>query len=128
MTALRVSAVLTWLVSVGFGGPTPFVASRLLRTGELPWFRELFPMYAGPFFDRCSHSVFVVLLAVFATVCTADAFAGWLVWSGMRAGAWMMIALLGVELIFWIGFALPIPPAIAVLRFGALIWGWASLT
>ena len=127
MWALRVSALLTGLVAVGFGAPTPFVATHLLRTGKLPTFMGMFPMYGGGFCSRWSHSVFVVLLALFAMTCTADAFAAWLVWNGSRVGAWLMFALLPVEVVFWIGFALPIPPIIAVVRFALLVLGWASL-
>jgi len=127
MLALRISAALTCLVAAGFGAPTPYAATHLLRHGKLPTFLGMFPMYGGGFFTRTSHPVFVILLALFAMVCTADCFAGWLAWNGLRVGAWLMIALVPLEAVFWIGFALPIPPILAVVRFALLIAGWASL-
>jgi len=125
--ALRISAVLTCFVELGFGAPTPFVAAYLLSHGKLPTFMGLFPMYGAGFSERLSTRGFVVSLAIFAAVCAADFFAGVLLWNGARLGAYMMIALLPVEAVFWFGYALPIPPIWAVLRFGFLIAGWSSL-
>jgi hypothetical protein len=127
MLALRVSAVLTCLIEVDFGAPAPFVAGYLLKNGKLPTFLGLFPMYGGPFFERSSARSFVVSLAVFAAICTVGVFAGALLWNGAKLGAHMMIALLPIEAAFWVGYALPIPPIWALLRFGFLLAGWSSL-
>jgi len=127
MTALRVSAVLTCFIQVGFGAPTPFVAAYLLNHGKLPTFMGLFPMYGAGFYERLSARGFVVSLAIYAAVCAAGFFSGVLLWSGAKVGAYMMIALLPLEAAFWIGYALPIPPIWALLRFGFLIAGWSAL-
>ena len=127
MLSLRICAALTALLGLGFGAPIPFVATRLLRSGKLPTFFGLFPMYGGTWFGRCSSERFVLLLALFLAICAADLFAGWLVWDGSRAGAWLTIALLPLEATCWYGFTLPIPPLISLVRFACLAIGWASL-
>ena len=89
--------------------PTVFVAVHLIQRGTLPTFFGLFPMYGGPWFSRVGHGTFALLLVAFLVVTLAAAWAGWLVWDGSRAGAVLSLALLPVEAVFWIGFALPIP-------------------
>ena len=127
MLALAIAGALTILVALGFAVPAPFVAVHLLRHGELPSFMGMFPMYGGGPFERTSHETFVMLLGVFGAVLALDAFAGWLLWNREPMGAYITIALLPFEAIFWYGFALPIPPINAVLRFAALALGWSAL-
>jgi hypothetical protein len=111
--ALKASAVLMWIVAVGFGAPAPFVATYLLRERSLPIFMGLFPMYGGGFFERWSP--------VF------ELFAGMLVWHGEQVGALITLALLPIELAFWAGFAVPIPPLTAVVRVAVFLAGWSAL-
>lgn len=127
MLALKASAVLMWLVAFGFGVPAPFVASHLLRERTLPTFIGLFPMYGGGMFERFSPEVFAALLGLFTALCGLEAFAGWLLWQGEPLGALITIALLPIEVVFWAGFAVPIPPLIAIARLGLLAAGWSSL-
>jgi hypothetical protein len=54
------------------------------------------------------------LLAAFLLVCAAELIAGWMLWQGRRAGIMLAIALLPVEFVFWIGFALPFGPTLGV--------------
>jgi len=116
-----------WLIALGFGGPTPFAAAHLLRTGSLPIFMGAFPAYGGGLFQRLSPEAFVVCLGLFAAVCALDAYSAVLVWNAERIGAVLMLALVPFELAFWLGFALPIPPVFAVARL-ALLWaGWSTL-
>lgn len=128
MLALRASAALMWLVALGFGAPTPYAAVRLLRDGKLPTFIGMFPMYGGGFFERASHRTFVAVLGLFALLCVVEGFAGWQLWQGARLGAWMTILLLPIEIVFWAGFALPIPPTLAVVRLVLLAIGWSALS
>jgi hypothetical protein len=127
MVALRVSAALMSLVALGFGSPLPWVADHLLRERTLPTFFDMFPMYGGPLFARCSHSVFVVTLGAFMAVCAAELFAAYLLWCGHRLGAQITLALLPVEIAAWVAFALPIPPVVCVARIILLLVGWSAL-
>ncbi len=58
------------------------------------------------------------LLIVFALVCATEVVAVWLLWRGRRAGIVLALVLLPVEIAFWIGFALPFGPPLAVVRTG----------
>ncbi len=116
-----------WLVAAGFGIPAPFVASYFLRERTLPTFMGLFPMYGGGLFDRFSPEVFAVFLGLFTALCGLEAYAGWLLWNGQQLGAVMTLALLPIAVVFWVGFAVPIPPFIAVARIALLAAGWSDL-
>ena len=49
-------------------------------------------------------------------VCAAEVVVGVLLWSGATAAPWLALALLPVELVFWIGFALPVGPLLGLAR------------
>jgi hypothetical protein len=115
------------LVAAGVGIPAPFVASYFLRERMLPSFMDLFPMYGGGLFDHFSPEVFAVLLGLFTALSAIEAYAGWLLWNGEPLGAGMTLVLLPIEIVFWVGFAVPIPPVIAVVRLGLLAAGWSAL-
>jgi hypothetical protein len=125
--ALQASSALMWLVAAGFGIPAPFVASYFLRERMLPSFMGLFPMYGGGLFDRLSPEVFAVLLGLFTALSAVEAYAGWLLWNREPLGAGMTLVLLPIEIVFWVGFAVPIPPVLAVVRVGLLAAGWSAL-
>jgi hypothetical protein len=116
-----------WLVAAGFGIPAPFVASHYSKAGTLPSFMGLFPMYGGGPLDRFSPEVFAVFLGLFTALCALEAYAGWLLWNGEPVGARMTLVLLPVEVAFWVGFAVPVPPLIAIVRLGLLAAGWSAL-
>jgi hypothetical protein len=103
----RAAAVLTWVYAAGFGIPAIPVSGYLLSHGSLPWFLDLFPMYGGPWSSRLSAGTFVALLAVFLVVTGLAAWSAWWLWQGRKVGALVNLALLPVEAIFWVGFALP---------------------
>lgn len=116
-----------WLVAAGFGIPAPFVASYYLRERTPPLFMGLFPMYGGGPFDRFSPEVFAVLLGLFTALCALEAYAGWILWNGEPLGARITLVLLPIEVAFWVGFAVPFPPLIAIVRLGLLAAGWSAL-
>ena len=128
MGSIRIAAALTVLMALGFALPAPWVIERLRRTGTLPTFFGLFPMYGGPAFARVSHPMFSVLLASFAVVLALDVIAGWLLWKGDRNGAVLTLALLPIEAAYWAAFALPIPPLVAVVRIALIAIGWSAIT
>ena len=124
----RAAAAVTWVYAAGFGLPAPIVAAYLVREGRLPNFLGLFDMYAGPWSERLEQRTFVALLGAFLGVSAINAWSGWLIWRGRRSGAVLNLALLPVEAIFWVGFALPIPWLLGATRVGLLAASWKSLT
>ncbi len=127
MRSAHVGALLIWAYAAGFAVPVAYVAPYLVRNGRLPTFFDLFPMYGGPWSTRVGTGTFVALLISFAALALAVAWAGWLVWQGSRTGAVLSLALLPVEAVFWIGFALPIPWALGIARVVFLALAWKSL-
>lgn len=128
MIFARIAAVATWVYAAGFGLPAIPIAIYHLNTGRLPMFFDLFPMYGGRWAGRFSPGIFSALLIAFLLVLLVTAFAAWLVWEGLRTGAVMSLALLPVEIVFWIGFDLPIPWIVGIARVVLLILAWNSLS
>lgn len=128
MTHWRIAAVVTWAYAAGFGLSTIPVALYLRRRGQLPEFFDLFEMFGGPWSARLAQRTFIMLLLTFLVVNVVTAWAAWLVWNGSKPGAVLSLALLPVEGVFWIGFALPIPWLLGALRLVLLVLGWRSVT
>ena len=128
MTTLRAAAIVTWVYAAGFGLSAIPVAVYLRQRGRLPTFFDLFEMYGGPWSARVSRGTFELLLIAFLVVAVAVAWTAWLVWNGSRAGAILALALIPIEIVFWIGFALPIPWLLGAARVILLLLGWKSLS
>lgn len=120
----RIAAIVTWVYAAAFGLPAIPIAVFVSRERALPWFLDLFPMYGGPWSNSGRWTAVAWLLAAYFAVTLVAAFAGVLLWRGMRAGAILTFVLIPVEAIFWWGFALPFPPLLAVVRMAlaALVW------
>lgn len=128
MVFARIDAVLAWVYAAGFGLPAIPIAIYHLNTGRLPMFFNLFPMYGGRWSGRFSPALFSSLLIAFFVVLVLTSFAAWLLWDGLRVGAILTLALLPVEIVFWLGFDLPIPWAVGIARVVLLIPAWSSLS
>jgi hypothetical protein len=123
----RGAAVVMWSYAAGFGLPAVPVAVYRLRRGHLPMFLDLFPMYGGPWSARVGGGTFAWLLGAFLAVTAVVAVAAGLLWTGSRTGAVLCLALLPVEAVFWLGFALPIPWILGVVRVVLIAVAWRSL-
>jgi len=117
-----------WIYAAGFGLSTIPVAIYLEQRGRLPSFFGLFDMYAGPWSARLADDAFVLRLIAFLVVMLVVAWAAWLVWNGSKAGAVLSLALLPIEAVFWLGFALPIPWVLGAARVVLLLLGWKSMS
>jgi hypothetical protein len=103
---LKVAGGVSALLGLGFGLPGVYGTWYFARHGEV-WTFLGFPTYGkGPFQQRGIETT-VALLVTFVVVCVAEVAVGWLLWQEMKVGAWVALALLPVELLFWFGFALP---------------------
>src|SRR5690349_5914964 len=125
--SLRVAAVLLWISGVGFGLPC-LTAIRSLRAGHgVP--RLLgFPAYGEGPFEQRGLATTVPLLVAFFLVCVVEVAAGVPLWSGRKIGALLAIGVIPVAAVFWWGFALPIPPLLALTRAALIALSWRSLT
>jgi len=124
---VRAAGVLAWAVGLCFGLPCVLGIWHFARHGQV-WSFMGFPTYGGgPFTDIGIHTTLPLLVA-FLLACAAELLAGRLLWNRLRSGAIFALALLPVEVAFWIGFALPAGPAAGLARTVLLLLGWSTLT
>ena len=123
---IRVAAILNWIVAVGFG-VFCFPAIRNLLIGrDIPIVMG-FPAYGRGPFERAGIPTTVPLLAAFLLVCILEAVAGVLLWGGYKSGGVLALVLVPVGAIFWWGFALPIPPILALVWTILILMNWQAL-
>lgn len=123
---LRVAAILLWFTALGFGIFCLPAIGNLLKGQDIPYVLG-FPAYGKGPFERIGIPTTVPLLAAFLLVCILEGVAGWLLWGGHKSGAVLAFALLPFGAIFWWGFALPIPPILAIIRTLLILLSWQSL-
>ncbi len=111
----KAAAVCSLLLGLGFGLPGAYGAWYYARFGEV-WTFLGFPTYGGGPFEGWGRPTSVALLIGFVAVCAAEVVAGVLLWSDIPIAPWLALALLPVELVFWIGFALPVGPLLGLAR------------
>jgi hypothetical protein len=113
--------------AAAYGLPSIPIGIFVLRERRLPWLWDLFPMMGGPWWDSMSIPEFVASLGAFLAVNLVVAAGGILLWHGRRTGAVLALAPLPLEVLFWLGYALPIPPLIALLRIALVAAVWRGL-
>jgi hypothetical protein len=123
----RATAVLLWIVAAGWGLPAPWLIWWVLARGRLPVLPIIGQPNGGPFYFNFSRGAFVALLAISFVLAPAQGWAAWLLWAGKRSGALLQFGLLPVEAAFWYGFALPIPPLLAIVRLVLTASAWRGL-
>ena len=117
---MKTAAIMCWVTGVGFGLPGAYGIAHLKRTGTIARVMG-FPAYGEGPFERAGIRTSVPLLSAFVSVCAAECVAGGLLWRNRRSGALLSLALLPVESVFWIGFALPFPPVGAAVRIAPIV-------
>ena len=110
-----VAGVLSLLLGLGFGLPCVAGIYHFARTGEV-WTFMGFPTYGNGPSERLGLPTSVPLLLVFLAVCIAEAVVGVMLWAGAPVATTLAYVLLPVEIVFWIGFALPFGPVLGLAR------------
>ena len=123
---IRVAAILNWIIAFGFG-IFCFPAIRNLLIGRDIPFVMGFPAYGRGPFERAGIPTTVPLLAAFILVCILEVVTGILLWGGHKYGGVLAPVLLPVEVVFWWGFALPIPPIFALVWTILILMNWQAL-
>ena len=123
---MKSAALLTWVYSAAFGIPAIPVSVYLLQRGRLPTLWGLFEMYGGPWSAGVADDTLALLLIGFLVVTVVASWTAWLIWKGVRLGAVVNLALLPVEAVFWVGFALPFPWLIGIARAALIASSWHS--
>lgn len=113
---MRIAAgFLSVLLGMGFGLPCLVGIIHFRRTGEV-WTSMGFPTYGGGPFQRVGIPTSIGLLAVFFVVCLAEVAVGGMIWSDAPGAKVLSLVLLPFEFVFWVGFALPFGPPLAIVR------------
>jgi hypothetical protein len=116
------AAAFAWLNGLGFGLPGVFGIRYFTEHGTV-WIFMGFPTYGeGPFEDVGIRTTMPLLVA-FVAVCAAELVMGWLLLRRTRSGVVLALALLPVELAFWVGFALPFGFVFGAARTALLVLG-----
>ncbi len=116
----RTAAVFAWLAGIEFGLPAIQAIHHFVETGAV-WTFMGFPTYGEGPIEEMGIATSVPLLVAFFVVYIAELVMGWLLWTGRRRGVALSFGLLPLELVFWIGFGLPVGPAVALVRTGLVI-------
>ncbi len=99
---LKTAAVCSVFLGLGFGIPCLFGLLHFARTHEV-WTFLGFPTS-------------VPLLAGYLLVCLLEVAVGVALWFGAPHAAAYSLALLPLEAVFWVGFALPLGPPLGIAR------------
>jgi hypothetical protein len=111
----KAAAVCSVLLGLGFGLPAVYGAWYFARHEQV-WTFLGFPTYGDGPFERWGVPTSVGLLLGFVAVCAAEVVVGVLLWRDAPLAPWLALALFPVELVFWIGFALPFGPVLGLAR------------
>jgi len=111
----RAAAACSLVLGLGFGLPGAYGAWYYARHGQI-WTFLGFPTYGDGPFERWAIPTSTALLVGFVAVCAAEVVVGVLLWRDATTALWLALALLPVELVFWIGFALPFGPLLGLAR------------
>ena len=111
----KAAAVCSLVLGLGFGLPGAYGAWYYARHGEV-WTFLGFPTYGDGPFERWGLPTSTALLLGFMAVCIAEVVVAVLLWRDAMIALWLALALLPVELVFWIGFALPFGPLLGLAR------------
>jgi hypothetical protein len=124
---VRAAAVLSLSLGLGFGIPGAYGTWYFADRGEV-WTFIGFPTYGEGPFESIGIETSTTLLIVFSLLCLAELLAGLLLWRRRRPGAILALALLPIELAFWIGFALPFGLVLGLARTALILLGWPAFS
>ena len=86
-----------------------------------------YPTYGNGPFEKIGVHTTTPLLFGFLLVCALECIAGWGLWSGDKGSAILSVGIIPIEMIFFIGFALPFGPPFLIIRMILLVMSWSSL-
>jgi len=123
---LKIAAICAYFQGLGFGLPCIYGIWHLWKGKGIAQFMG-FPTYGHGPFEKIGVQSTTGLLISFLLVCILECVTGQLIWNGEKGGAVLALAIIPLELFFYIGFALPFGPPVMLARI-IIVWlCWASL-
>lgn len=83
-------------------------------------------LLAGPF-EQLGINALIVAGMLYVSVSAFKILAGFWLWHGRKDGAVLGFVLLGLSVMFWYGFALPLGPALGIIELVLLLSAWRAL-
>ncbi len=123
---IKTASICLWLAGLGFGLPCLYGIRSVLNGKGIAYVLG-FPAYGNGPFEKMGIPTSLPLLAGFLLVCALECVAGWGLWNHNKGSALLSFAIIPVEMLFYIGFALPFGPPVLILRLVMLYLGWAFL-
>ena len=122
---MRAAALCAWSAALGFGLPGLY-GTWYLAAHDRVWSFLNFPTYGSGPLEHVGVETTTPLLLAFMLVCSAELVVGWMLWRRTRAAVASPLALLPLEVAFWIGFALPVAIALGLARTALVLAAWCS--
>ena len=123
---LKIASICLWFSGLGFGLPCIYGIWSVMNGKGIARVMG-FPAYGQGPFEKIGVHTTTPLLAGFLFVCALECIAGWGVWNGDKGAAILSLAIIPVEMVFFIGFALPFGPPFLIIRTILLLLSWSSL-
>ena len=117
---IKIASICSWFAGLGFGLPCLYGIWHFAKGKGIAIFMG-FPTYGNGPFEKIGVSTSLPLLTAFLVVCILECIAGWSLWNQDKGGAILSLAIIPLELLFYIGFALPFGPPVMVIR-TVLVW------
>ena len=123
---IKIASLCLWFEGLGFGLPCLYGIWSMVNRKTIAYFMG-FPTYGYGPFEKIGIQTTTPLLTGFLLVCALECVAGWGVWSGDKGAAVLSMAIIPVELMYYIGFALPFGPPVLLARVILLWLSWSLL-
>ncbi len=121
---IRLASISSWFLGIGFGLPCLYGIWHLAKGKGIATFLG-FPTYGHGPFEKIGIHTSIPLMLSFLLVCLLECVVGQLIWNSNKSGALLALAIIPLEVLFYIGFALPFGPPFLILRTVLVIWCWS---
>ena len=122
---IKAASIVSWLLGVGFGFPCIYGIWHMYKGKGIAYVMG-FPSYGYGPFEKIGIYTSITLLFSFLLVCILECLAGQMVWNADKGGAMLSLAIVPLEMLFYIGFALPFGPPLAIIRTMLILLRWSS--
>jgi hypothetical protein len=123
---ITAASVLYYFTGIAFFVGTVPIALYIIQNRELPSMMGVKVM-GGGFIETLGFNAVVAATLLFEVVNAGEVIAGYWLWKSRKNGGKLGVALFPLGMVFWIGFALPIPLVVSLARMVLLMVGWKKL-